>query len=144
MQFYTQYFLIVAAIWGVVAMALLLTAWWCAHQRRCKWHRRLMLFLTIGAWLFIINYMMIRYYIPGSAPPVIPRHLILWFAIHGTMGMFLLILVTLVVWSRVSQGRWFCNLHQHLNRRHILYGRILVVVWTLTHIVGMVNYYLLN
>ena len=142
MQSYAQYFLIAATVWGVIAMTLLLTAWWCAYQRCCKWHRRLMIFLTIGAWLFLLSYM-IRYYTPGNTPPAIPTHLSLWFAIHGTMGMFSLISVTLVVWSRVSRGQWSRNLHQHFNRHHILYGRILVVVWTLTHMGGIANYWLL-
>lgn len=138
-----QYFLFAATVWGVIAMTLLLIAWWCAHQRYCNWHRRLMLFLTIGAWLFILSYMF-RYYMTDSGAPAIPKQLILWFAIHGTIGIFSLISVTLLVWSRVGQGKWFGSLHQHLNRHHVIYGRVLVVVWTLTHIGGIANYYLLN
>lgn len=143
MQFYAGYFLVAAAVWGVVAMMLLLTAWWYALQRRCKWHKRLMFFLTIGAWLFIVSYMF-RYYMPATVPLTIPRHLYLWFAVHGTMGMFSLISASILVWSRINQGQWFCNFHQHLNNRHILYGRILIIVWTLTHIGGIANYWLLK
>lgn len=138
-----QYFLITAAVWGITALTLLMVAWWRARQGDRKRHRLLMIFLTIGAWLFVLSYLL-RYYIPGSAPPAIPRHLISWFAIHGTMGMFSLISVTLVVWSRVSQGRRLCNIHQHLNSHHTLYGRILIGIWALTHVGGIANYWLLS
>ena len=96
-----------------------------------------MVILTAGAWLFILSYLL-RYFIPGYTSPAIPRHLIPWFALHGTVGLLPLFGATALVHARLkNQEKGF------LNRRHKRLGRITASLWCFTHLGGIVNFWLL-
>ncbi len=126
-------------MWAVVSFVLLLVAWQCAVRDNTALHRRLMIFLTIAAWVFIFSYLL-RYRGSGEITHVPPQY-VPWLAIHGSLGLVLLIGVTVLLWARLFQQR-----HQdsrlHLNRHHKVYGRIFVFLWALTHAGGIVNYWL--
>ena len=95
-----------------------------------------MLFLTLGAWLFIAGYLL-RYNQPGTLPEIDPVY-IPWLALHGTLGLVPLVGATMLVVSRHRQGASV----SHLNRQHRIYGRLFVLVWVFTHLGGIANYFL--
>ncbi|MAE94476.1 MAG: hypothetical protein CL910_07440 [Deltaproteobacteria bacterium] len=125
-----------SALWGVVSLGLLWLAWRAAVARRWSLHRNLMIFLTLGAWVFITSYLL-RYGQPGAMPEIDPAY-IPWLAIHGTLGLVPLFGASLLVISRLRHG----PSASHLNRHHRLYGRSLMIVWVFTHLGGIANYFL--
>ncbi len=135
---YNQMFSQLSLIWAIVALVLLIVAWRSIVRRNIKYHRGLMIFLTLGAWVFIAAYML-NYRSPDR--PVVAPEYIPWLAIHGTIGLFILIGASLLVWARLRQAR-DSQAFLYLNRHHKRYGRILIVLWVFTHIGGIVNYWL--
>ncbi|MBT5109020.1 MAG: DUF420 domain-containing protein, partial [Rhodospirillaceae bacterium] len=55
-------FLIISTAWAVIALVLLIVAWWLARVGRIALHRNIMILLTAGAWIFIINYIFVQRY----------------------------------------------------------------------------------
>jgi uncharacterized membrane protein YozB (DUF420 family) len=46
-------FLIISTAWAVIALVLLIVAWWLARVGRIVLHRNIMILLTVGAWIFM-------------------------------------------------------------------------------------------
>jgi len=126
-------------IWAVLSLPLLFIAWWSAARGNTATHRGLMIFLTLAAWVFIISYLM-QYRSPGEITPVPPEY-VPWVAIHGTVGLLPLIGASILVWARLFQRR-HPDSRLHLNRRHRIYGRVVIALWAFTHLGGIVNYWL--
>ena len=82
-------FHIISTAWAVVALALLIVAWRLVRTGRIVAHRNIMILLTVGAWIFVINYIFVQRY--GGDPVSIPRAYIPWMALHGSLGLVPLI-----------------------------------------------------
>ena len=132
-------FLIISTIWAVVALVLLIVAWRLARSGRTGLHRNIMILLTIGAWVFILNYLFVQRYGGGVS---FPREYVPWIALHGTLGLIPLLGATCLVAGRLTAGR--SRLSDHFNRRHKSYGRILIVIWVFTHLGGIFNAFFLH
>lgn len=128
-------FHIISTAWAVIALALLIVAWRLARTGRIVAHRNIMILLTVGAWIFVINYIFVQRY--GGDPVSIPRAYIPWMALHGSLGLVPLIGATCLVAGRLMAGR--NRLSSHFNRHHKAYGRTFVVVWVFTHLGGIFN-----
>lgn len=127
--------------WGLISLGLLLLAWKEIRRGEQRRHRRLMIILTVGAWIFLATYLL-KYWLPGYQPPHVPRHLIPWLALHGMMGLVPFIGATLLVWARLSGGRDF--IRRHINQRHRAYGSFFAAIWCLTHLGGIINFWLFD
>lgn len=64
-------FLHLSMIWGVFALTLLLISWRMAVKGNINLHKKIMIFLTIGAWIFVGNYLI--QYQDGKIPEVPPN-----------------------------------------------------------------------
>ncbi|MBI5810957.1 MAG: hypothetical protein HZB21_07215, partial [Deltaproteobacteria bacterium] len=104
-------------------------------------HRTIMVVLTIGAWLFVLLYLL-RYRIEDEAALRVPAHLVLWLAIHGTVALAAIAGATTLVWARLRGSDAGLGFSGHLNSFHIIYGRVVLVLWTFTNIGGIANFYL--
>ncbi len=132
----------ISATWGAISTGLLLFAWWSARQGNIRRHRLLMIVLTAAAWGFIAAYLS-RYRSSGAGPQI-PSEYIVWFAIHGSLGLIPLLGATILVCSRLLHGRRKDRRPSHLIRRHHIYGMVFVVLWLFTHVGGIANYWLLR
>ena len=131
-------FLHLSMIWGVIALTLLMVAWRMAATGNIHRHKQIMIFLTIGAWLFVGNYLIA--YEAGTIPKV-PPELMVWLSIHGTVAMFPIIGAIVLIVARLRTHRNSSRVN-HINHYHRIYGRVLMALWVFTHIGGFVNYYL--
>ncbi|MBT6139729.1 MAG: DUF420 domain-containing protein [Rhodospirillaceae bacterium] len=132
-------FLIISTVWAVVALVLLTVAWWLARVGKTVPHRIIMILLTVGAWVFIINYIFGQRYGGGGS---LPREYIPWMALHGSMGLVPLIGATCLVLGRLMTRR--NKFSTHFNRHHKAYGRTFIVVWIFTHLGGIFNAFFLR
>ncbi len=128
-------FLIISTVWAVIALVLLVVAWWLARTGRIVLHRSIMILLTAGAWIFIVNYLLAQRY--GGEVRPFPREYIPWIAVHGSMGLVPLIGGTCLVAGRLMTGR--NGFSAHFNRHHKAYGRTVIAVWLFTHLGGIFN-----
>ncbi len=128
-------FLIISTAWAVVALVLLIAAWWLIRVGRIAPHRNIMILLTAGAWIFVINYIFVQRY--GGELGPLPSEYVPWMALHGSLGLVPLIGATCLVVGRLTTGRNRFN--THFNRHHKVYGRTFVVVWFFTHLGGIFN-----
>jgi uncharacterized membrane protein YozB (DUF420 family) len=133
-------FLIVSTVWAVVALVLLIVAWRLARVGGIVPHRNIMILLTVGAWIFIINYIFVQRY--GGEFGSFPREYVPWMALHGSLGLVPLIGATCLVAGRLMAGR--NRFSSHFNRHHKAYGRTLIVVWLFTHLGGIFNAFFLR
>lgn len=131
-------FIHLSLVWAVIALVLLVIAWRHAVKGNTKYHRRLMIFLTAGAWVFIVSYIL-QY--QSSARISVPPEYIPWLALHGTIGLIPLLGASMLVLARLWQAR-HPQAQLHLNRQHKRYGRILIALWVFTHLGGIANYWL--
>ena len=138
MAIYSKIFMYVGLFWGIISLCLLISAWRLAIKKDVTRHRFIMILLTAGAWLFIASYLL-RYYLPGYTALEVPRHLVPWLALHGTIGLVPFFGATTLVWARLRS-----NSTSHLNRHHRFYGRVIVSIWCFTHIGGILNFFLFN
>ena len=128
-------FLIISTIWAVIAMVLLVVAWRLARAGRIAPHRNIMILLTVGAWVFIINYLFVQRY--GGEFATFPREYVPWIAVHGSLGLIPFIGATCLVLGRLMTGR--NSFASHFNRHHKTYGRSFIAVWLFTHLGGIFN-----
>ncbi|MDH3976460.1 MAG: DUF420 domain-containing protein [Deltaproteobacteria bacterium] len=135
---YGKFFLQFSAAWGMLSLLLLIVAWRKAARGKAAAHKTLMIFLTAGAWLFIMSYLL-RYFLPGYTPPHIPGKLIPWFALHGTVGLFPLFGASALLYARLRSPK-----NAFLNGNHKPLGRVTALLWCFTHIGGIVNIWLLR
>ncbi|MBI5343916.1 MAG: hypothetical protein HZB83_01025, partial [Deltaproteobacteria bacterium] len=63
---YGKIFLYYGFLWGIASLLLLLSAWRAAVSKNITLHRTIMVVLTIGAWLFVLLYLL-RYRIEDEA-----------------------------------------------------------------------------
>lgn len=94
-----------------------------------------MILLTVGAWIFIFNYIFAQRY--GGDPTSFPREYVPWIALHGSLGLVPLIGATCLVLGRLMSGR--NKFSTHFNQHHKAYGRTFIVVWLITHLGGIFN-----
>ncbi len=134
-----QLFLSIGSAWAIIALALLVLAWHAARTKSFNLHRKIMVFLTIAAWVFLALYL-VRYRYPELTPSIPPEY-IPWLALHGTVALFPLIGATLMVISRWLERR-HPGRKYHLNQHHKWYGRLFVLLWCFTHLGGIGNAYL--
>ena len=132
-------FLIVSTAWAVIALALLIIAWWLAHAGRTRPHRTIMILLAVGAWIFIINYLFLQRYDGDLAS--FPREYVPWMAFHGSLGLIPLFGATCLIVARFMKDR--NKFSVHFNRHHRLYGRTFIVIWCFTHLGGIFNAFFL-
>ncbi len=133
-------FLIISTAWAVIALVLLVVAWRLARVGRIVLHRNIMILLTVGAWIFIINYIFAQRY--GGELAEFPSEYIPWMALHGSLGLVPLIGATCLIFGRLMTGR--NRFSSHFNRHHKPYGRTFIVVWLFTHLGGIFNAFLLR
>ncbi|MBE9552577.1 MAG: DUF420 domain-containing protein [Proteobacteria bacterium] len=133
-------FQIVSTSWAVIALVLLIVAWRLARAGRTVPHRNIMILLTVGAWVFVLNYIFVQRY--GGEHGSFPREYVPWMALHGSLGLVPLIGATCLVLGRLMAGR--NRLSAHFNRHHKLYGRTFIVVWVFTHLGGIFNAFFLR
>ncbi|MCP4070410.1 MAG: DUF420 domain-containing protein [Hyphomicrobiales bacterium] len=128
-------FLIISTTWAVIALVLLIVAWRLVRVGRSVAHRNIMILLTVGAWIFITNYIFGQRY--GGDFRSFPSEYIPWIALHGSLGLVPLIGATCLVVGRLMTGR--NKISTHFNRHHKAYGRTFIVVWLFTHLGGIFN-----
>ncbi len=133
-------FLIISTAWAVIALVLLIVAWRLARVGRIKLHRNIMILLTAGAWIFIINYILVQRY--GGGLGSFPSEYVPWIAFHGSLGLVPLIGATCLVVGRLMMGR--NKFSTHFNQHHKAYGRTFIVVWFFTHLGGIYNAFFLR
>ena len=131
----TSMFLIISTAWAVIALVLLIVAWWLVRVGRIALHRNIMILLTVGAWIFIINYIFVQRY--GGELGPFPSEYVPWMALHGSLGLVPLIGATCLVVGRLMTGR--NKFSTHFNQHHKAYGRTFIVVWFFTHLGGIFN-----
>ena len=131
---------IISTTWALIAVILLLVSWRLARQGKISVHKNLMGLLTLGAWIFVINYLFRQRY--GGAQLTIPKEYILWMAIHGSLGLIPLLGATSLIIARFRAGTK--GISGHFNRLHKGYGRVFIVIWIFTHLGGIVNALILN
>lgn len=135
-------------VWGVAACALIIASVllvWKDKERFEQCHKWMMYTMVVGGWLFVLLYFA-GYYL-RSAPVNMPRSLVPWFAVHGTLALVALLGATLLLTTRDTGDRDLpsgTGLVARLNNRHRLYGSIIAILWLFTHIGGIVNLYLLR
>lgn len=129
------------AFWAIIALVLLFWAWRLARRERYVEHKRLMIFLTLVAWLFLLIYIL-KTAVFNVEPVHVPDHLVPWIAIHGTLGLIPALATPIILWSRLTGSGFLKGFHRHLNGHHGHYGRIVVAVWALTHVGGVINFLL--
>lgn len=132
-------FLIVSTAWAVIALALLIIAWRLAHVGRTGLHRNIMILLTVGAWIFIINYIFLQRY--DGELGSFPREYVPWMALHGSLGLIPLFGATCLIAGRSMKDR--NKFSAHFNRHHKRYGRTLIAIWCFTHLGGIFNAFFL-
>ena len=138
---YGKIFFYYGFLWGIASLLLLLTAWRAAASKKIPLHRTIMVVLTIGGWLFVLLYLL-RYRIEDEAALRVPAHLVPWLAVHGSTALAAIAGATALVWARLEKGSVDgMGFSGHLNSFHRLYGRIVLVLWTFTHIGGIANFY---
>ena len=128
-------FLIISTAWAVITLVLLIVAWWLIRVGRIALHRNIMILLTVGAWIFIINYIFVQRY--GGELGSFPSEYVPWMALHGSLGLVPLIGATCLVVGRLMTGR--NKFSTHFNQHHKAYGRTFIVVWFFTHLGGLFN-----
>ncbi len=128
-------FLIISTTWAVTALVLLIVAWRLVRVGRIVAHRNIMILLTVGAWIFITNYIFVQRY--GGDFRSFPSEYIPWIALHGSLGLVPLIGATCLVVGRLMTGR--NRFSAHFNRHHKAYGCTFIVVWLFTHLGGIFN-----
>ncbi len=137
-------FYIISLIWGIVAIVLLPVAWVAARREAEALHKWVMCLLVAGGWAFVINYLFMsrarEAYMELSGP------FVLWFAVHGLVGLLTLLVATALLVSRLSSKGKDIESEEgsFLNRKHALIGTITIIFWLLTHIGGILNLYLLG
>lgn len=99
-----------------------------------------MVLLTIGAWVFILNYIFLQRY--GGDFASFPREYVPWIALHGSLGLVPLFGATCLVAGRLTAGK--TRFSAHFNRHHKSYGRILIAIWVFTHLGGIFNAFFLH
>ena len=128
-------FPIISTIWAVVALVLLIAAWRLARVGRTGLHRNIMILLTVGAWIFVTNYIFVQRY--DGELGSFPREYVPWMALHGSLGLVPLLGATCLIVGRLTTGR--SRFSAHFNRHHKAYGRVFIVVWSFTHLGGIYN-----
>jgi uncharacterized membrane protein YozB (DUF420 family) len=139
MNSYAQIFRDVGLVWAIVSIVLLMVAWHAARRGDVMRHRLLMLVSLAGSWLFVVGYLL-RYRLPQTTPNI-PAEYIPWIALHGTLGIVLIVGASCLVVARI-RGQGNPGYVGHFNRHHRTYGRLLVPLWCFTHGGGIVNYLL--
>jgi uncharacterized membrane protein YozB (DUF420 family) len=143
---YEKIFSVVGNLWGVAACVLLIIAWIAIYrdkERHETLHRRVMIVMTVGGWAFVLLYLSGAYL--RTTPLSVPRSTVPWIAAHGTVALLTLSAATLLTWARLTRKEVdTVRLRAHLNRRHTLYGRIIVLLWFFSHAGGVANLYLLG
>jgi uncharacterized membrane protein YozB (DUF420 family) len=141
MSLYTKVFLTIGIIWANIALILLAVSWWSAYTRRkLLTHRRIMILLTVVAWLFICGYLL-QFVIPSVEPLPVAGHLVPWFVFHAVVACIPLFGAPLLLWARLSPDR-LDGVRGYLNRHHVTCGRILIPLWAFTHLGGIINFFL--
>ena len=136
------------SVWGVAACALIIVSVLLVRrdkERFEKCHKWMMYTMVGGGWLFVLLYFAGYYF--KSEPIDMPRSLVPWFAVHGTLALVALLGATLLLTTRDTAEEdlpFGTGLVASLNNRHRLYGSIIVLLWLFTHIGGIVNLYLLR
>ena len=133
-------FLHLSMIWGIIALTLLIYAWRLAVQGNYLRHKQIMIFLTVGAWVFVINYLV--QYETGRIPDI-PPGLMVWMSIHGIVGMVPIVGAIVLIVVRYLAQRSSKKI-QHINHYHRVYGRVLVALWVFTHLGGFANYFIFS
>lgn len=93
-------FLIISTAWAVIALVLLIVAWWMVRVGRIMLHRNIMILLTAGAWTFVINYIFVQRYSGDLGS--FPSEYVPWMALHGSLGLVPLIGATCLVVSQID------------------------------------------
>ena len=133
-------FLVISTAWAVIALVLLIVAWRQARVGKIALHRNIMILLTAGAWIFVINYMFAQRY--GGELEPFPSEYIPWIAFHGSLGLVPFIGATCLIVGRLMKGR--NRFSAHFNQHHQAYGRTFIVVWFFTHLGGIFNAFFLR
>lgn len=128
-------FLALSALWGALALPLLLLAWHAARQGRTQLHRRLMVLVLAGTWTFVAAYLLFYRHHPDKAP--VAEHMVLWLRVHGLLGLLATLGASALLLGR-SLPKWAAS--SWLNRHHRRLGRIAVVLWLVTYLGGLFNY----
>ena len=128
-------FLIISTAWAVTALVLLIVAWWSVRDGRIILHRNIMILLTAGAWIFIVNYIFVQRY--GGGLGQFPSEYIPWVALHGSLGLIPLLGATCLVVARLMTGR--NKFSRYFNQHHKRYGRAFIIVWVFSHLGGIFN-----
>jgi uncharacterized membrane protein YozB (DUF420 family) len=128
-------FLILSTVWAVIALVLLVVAWRLARVGGTNPHRNIMILLTVGAWIFILNYLFVQRY--GGGLGQFPSEYIPWVALHGSLGLIPLLGATCLVVARLMTGR--NKFSRYFNQHHKRYGRAFIIVWVFTHLGGIFN-----
>jgi len=141
MNSYAQVFRDVGLAWAIISIVLLIVAWHAARRGDVSRHRLLMSVSLVGSWLFVMGYLF-RYSLP-QASPRLPTEYIPWIALHGSLGVVLIVGASCLVVARL-RARRNPSYVGHFNRHHRTYGRFLVPLWCFTHGGGVVNYFLFS
>ncbi len=131
-----EFFLVSGVLWSVIAMLLLWVAWRAARRGNIRIHKRIMIIVTAGAWIFIEIYIMSHRY-PQLAVEV-PTEFIPWIILHGSIGVLPVVGATMLLlarWRNANPSEWL----GHFNTHHRTYGRVLIGLWVFTHIGGIGN-----
>ena len=140
-------FFAVSALWGVAACLLLVWAWVVIRinkERFERLHRRVLTVMTSGGWAFVLFYLFgVRL---RSNRASVPPEIAPWLAAHGAIALMTLFGATILVWARLT-GRGDRDpliFRARLNASHAGYGRVVALLWLLSHLGGIFNLYLIG
>ncbi len=124
-------FLIISSIWAVLSLLLLALSWNLIRIGDVKWHRNLMLFLSVTGVIFVIVYLINQtWYTPLQLPPgYFP-----WLVVHGISGLIPLVGAFILIISRL-----YASPQHHFNHYHRYYGRVFSLFWVFAHLGGLYN-----
>jgi len=124
-------FLILTSIWAVLSLLLLALSWNLIRIGDIKWHRNLMIFLSIAGLIFTIVYLVKQTW---YAPLQLPDGYYPWLVIHGISGLIPMIgAFTLII------ARLYAKPSHHFNCHHRNYGRVFSCFWVFAHLGGLYN-----
>ena len=130
-------FYIISLLWGITAIVLLPVAWVAARRKNVSVHWVVMCLLVLGGWGFVLYYLISN--ATRDTYPDISGYYLLWFAVHGLVGLLTLVVATALAGTRLYLGK-----NSFLNRNHKAVGTVTLIFWLLTLLGGILNLYLLG
>jgi len=126
------------AAWGIASIIMILLAWRAIRQKKETTHRKLLIILVTGSWIFVLVYFI--YKLSPESQVNLPENMLIWLAVHGFIAVLTLALASIQLFVRLKNY----NAENHFIKHHVTYGRWILPLWIFTHLGGLMNAWLLS